>query len=141
MRIKKTSAVTTTNGSIIDSLDGSSTTDAPSVNAVNNKFNEISSVKKINLETTSNFLSGTIEVYKVGHIVNIALFDVKGIDDIKNQWWKTVATGLPSPINSAGFFSYIHNNVSIAISLTGALQINLYDGTAINGIITYIASN
>ena len=42
MRIRKIESVTATNGTIVDSLAGSSTTDAPSVNAVNNKFKEIS---------------------------------------------------------------------------------------------------
>lgn len=42
MRIRKIESVTATNGTIVDSLNGSSTTDAPSINAVNNKFKEIS---------------------------------------------------------------------------------------------------
>lgn len=41
MRIRKIESVTATNGTIVDSLAGSSTTDAPSINAVNNKFNEL----------------------------------------------------------------------------------------------------
>lgn len=41
MRIRKIESVTATNGNIVDSLNGNSTKDAPSVNAVNNKFNEI----------------------------------------------------------------------------------------------------
>ena len=41
MRIRKIESVTATNGTIVDSLAGNSATDAPSVNAVNNKFNEL----------------------------------------------------------------------------------------------------
>lgn len=41
MRIRKIESVTATDGTIVDSLNGSSTTDAPSINAVNNKFNEL----------------------------------------------------------------------------------------------------
>lgn len=41
MRIRKIESVTATNGAIVDSLAGNSTTDAPSINAVNNKFNEL----------------------------------------------------------------------------------------------------
>lgn len=41
-KIKKTETITATNGTIVDSLAGNSKTDAPSVRAVNNKFNEIS---------------------------------------------------------------------------------------------------
>lgn len=40
-KIKKTETITATNGAIVDSLAGNSTTDAPSINAVNNKFNEL----------------------------------------------------------------------------------------------------
>lgn len=42
MRIRKIESVTATSGNIVDSLNGSSKTDAPSVDAVNNKFKEIS---------------------------------------------------------------------------------------------------
>ena len=41
MRIRKIESVTATNGTIVDSLAGSSTTDAPSINAVNNALNNI----------------------------------------------------------------------------------------------------
>lgn len=41
-KIKKTETITATNGTIVDSLAGNSKTNAPSINAVNNKFKEIS---------------------------------------------------------------------------------------------------
>lgn len=41
-KIKKTETITATNGNIVDSLAGSSTKNAPSINAVNNKFKETS---------------------------------------------------------------------------------------------------
>lgn len=40
MRIRKIESVTATNGAIVDSLAGNSTKDAPSINAVNNKFKD-----------------------------------------------------------------------------------------------------
>lgn len=41
MRIRKIESVTATNGTIVDSLAGNSTTDAPSINAVNEALSEI----------------------------------------------------------------------------------------------------
>ena len=52
-KIKKTATITATNGNIVDSLNGNSTTDAPSINAVNNKF------KDFGLKTAVELFSGS----------------------------------------------------------------------------------
>lgn len=46
MKIKKTATITATNGNIVDSLAGSSTTDAPSVRAVKEDLNTYSTEEK-----------------------------------------------------------------------------------------------
>lgn len=51
-KIKKTETITATNGNIVDSLAGSSTTDAPSVNAVNNKFNALIKIGTLDVSVT-----------------------------------------------------------------------------------------
>ena len=101
MRIRKIESVTATNGNIVDSLAGSSTTDAPSVNAVNNKFKEINAYsteekvigkwidgKPLYRKTIEGTVSKTDENIIIGTIPNIETVAKKyGQGLVGNLYW------------------------------------------------------
>lgn len=99
MRIRKIESVTATNGTIVDSLAGNSTTDAPSVNAVNNKFNEIS-IYSTEEKVVGKWIDGkplyrkTIEgiVSKINE--NVIIGTIPNIETVAKKYGQGLAGGL-----------------------------------------------
>lgn len=94
MRIKKVSNVIATTGNIIDSLAGSSKTDAPSINAVNNALNDIA--KPITLNFNEEYVYSTdlsYECFKIGKMVFVNISSIAFKSEIPNT--AVIISGLP----------------------------------------------
>lgn len=111
MRIRKIESVTATNGNIVDSLAGSSTTDAPSVNAVNNKFNEINSkfdnIIAYSLEEQIIGMCLKKPLYRKSFLINSSsqinenvIGRISNIDLIINIYGTMAIAGYITPLNS-----------------------------------------
>ena len=99
MRIRKIESVTATNGTIVDSLNGNSTTDAPSVNAVNNKFNEISTYSTEE-KVIGKWIDGkplyrkTIEGIVSKSNENVIIGTIPNIENVAKKYGQGLAGGL-----------------------------------------------
>ena len=58
MRIKKTSGTAILTGNVVDNLDGSSTVNAPSINAVNTEFNKLTTYSTTETDTGMKWIDG-----------------------------------------------------------------------------------
>ena len=99
-KIKKTSTITATNGNIIDSLAGNSTTDAPSINAVNNKFNTFinDNIEFKNITFSDEYVysdSLSYVCFKIGELVCVNINIMAFKTSIPNA--ATIISGLPIP--------------------------------------------
>lgn len=98
-KIKKTETITATNGNIVDSLNGNSTTDAPSVNAVNNKFNEISTYSTEE-KVVGKWIDGkplyrkTIEGIVSKNNENVIIGTIPNIETVAKKYGQGLAGGL-----------------------------------------------
>lgn len=63
MRIKKTSGTAILTGNVVDNLDGSSTVNAPSINAVNTEFNKLTTYSTTETDTGMTWIDGK-EIYR-----------------------------------------------------------------------------
>lgn len=99
-KIKKTATITATNGNIVDSLAGSSTTDAPSVNAVNNKFNTFinDNIEFKNLTFSDEYVYSSESdlnyvCFKIGKLVCVNINTIAFKTSIPNE--ALIISGLP----------------------------------------------
>lgn len=146
MRIRKIESVTATNGTIVDSLDGNSKTDAPSVNAVNNALNKITTgVGTINSDYISAVEYNHWE--RCGNVVSYSFtMTVNGVWDYTTKF----ISGLPKAKEAVRFLGVItlgdgvllrlsvSKNGEIANSFSGKIP---EEGNVIEGHITYIAED
>lgn len=98
MRIRKIESVTATNGTIVDSLAGNSTTDAPSVRAVNDKFNTFinNSIEFKNLTFSDEYVYSSDLSYicfKIGKLVCVNINVIAFKTTIPNG--ALIISGLP----------------------------------------------
>ena len=100
MRIRKIESVTATNGTIVDSLAGNSTTDAPSVNAVNNKFNTFinDNIEFKNLHFSAEYVyskSLSYVCFNIGKLVCVNINTIAFKTAVPNG--TIIVSGLPKP--------------------------------------------
>lgn len=100
MRIRKIESVTATNGTIVDSLAGNSTKDAPSINAVNNKFNTFinDNIEFKNLTFSDEYVYSSDLNYicfKIGKLVYVNINTIAFKTSIPNE--ALIISGLPMP--------------------------------------------
>ena len=141
MRIKKIGQSTPVTGQIIDSLAGSSTTNAPSIRAVNEGLGALSEPVKLT-NFTVNSKIGSALVYKLGRLV-IVTFNIYVSEAIASN--EVLVSGLPASksyfagsgkgANSFIFAPEIYTN-STAIKAQAAMPVGYYLGQLI-----YITAN
>lgn len=146
MRIKKVSEVIATTGNIVDSLAGNSKKNAPSINAVNNALNKITTgIGTINSDYISAVEYNHWE--RCGNVVSYSFtMTVKGVWDYTTKF----ISGLPKAKEAVRFLGVItlgdgvllrlsvSRNGEIANSFSGKI---LEEGNVIEGHITYIAGD
>lgn len=95
MRIKKIGQSTPVTGQIIDSLSGSSTTNAPSIRAVNEGLGALTTPQKLT-NVTYNPKMSNANIYKIGRLI-ICTIDTKLTSDIANG--EVLISGLPASLD------------------------------------------
>lgn len=98
MRIRKIESVTATNGAIVDSLAGNSKTDAPSIRAVNDKFNTFinNSIEFKNLTFSDEYVYSSDLSYicfKIGKLVCVNINTIAFKTSVPNAG--LIISGLP----------------------------------------------
>lgn len=95
MRIKKIGQSTPVTGQIIDSLSGSSTTNAPSIRAVNEGLGALTTPQKLTNVTYNPKISNA-NIYKIGRLI-ICTIDTRLTSDIASG--EVLISGLPASVD------------------------------------------
>lgn len=135
MRIKKIGQSTPVTGQIIDSLNGSSTTNAPSIRAVNEGLGALTTPQKLTNVTYNPKISNA-NIYKIGRLI-ICTIDTKLTSDIASG--EVLISGLPASVdyfNGQGNINpYISTNQT-TIKASGAITTGYKQG-----LLIYITAN
>lgn len=134
MRIKKIGQSTPVTGQIIDSLSGSSTTNAPSIRAVNEALNDVQRLTNV----TYNSKMSATAIWKIGRLVIID-FNVYISEAVSSN--EVLISGLPASI---GHFSGISTTDLIPEISTNQTQIVSHGSMTTGyklGTLIYITAN